>query len=216
MRVVIAEDQFLLREGLTRLLGAHGVEVVAAVEDGPGILDAHSAHRPDLMLLDIRLPPGHRDEGLQAALRIRHADPGQPIVLLSQYVERLYVDELMENNDGGGLGYLLKDRVFDVAGFVDTLRAVASGATVMDPEVVDQMLAAQRHENKLARLSPRELETLTLMAKGESNEAIALAMVVTPKAVAKNINQIFTKLELSSDLAQSSRRVRAVLAYLRA
>ena len=186
------------------------------MEDGPGILDAHSAHRPDLMLLDIRLPPGHRDEGLQAALRIRHADPGQPIVLLSQYVERLYVDELMENNDGGGLGYLLKDRVFDVAGFVDTLRAVASGATVMDPEVVDQMLAAQRHENKLARLSPRELETLTLMAKGESNEAIALAMVVTPKAVAKNINQIFTKLELSSDLAQSSRRVRAVLAYLRA
>lgn len=216
MRVVIAEDQFLLREGLTRLLGAHGLEVVAAVEDGPGILDAHAEHRPDLMLLDIRLPPGHRDEGLQAALRIRRADPAQPIVLLSQYVERLYVDELMEKNDGGGLGYLLKDRVFDAAGFVGTLRHVASGATVMDPEVVDQMLAAQRHENKLARLSPRELETLTLMAKGESNEAIALAMVVTPKAVAKNINQIFTKLELSSDLAQSSRRVRAVLAYLRA
>lgn len=216
MRVVIAEDQFLLREGLTRLLGAHGLDVVAAVEDGPAILEAHAEHRPDLMLLDIRLPPSHRDEGLQAALTIRRADPGQAIVLLSQYVERLYVDELMEKNDGGGLGYLLKDRVFDAAGFVDTLRAVASGATVMDPEAVDQMLAARRHENKLARLSPRELETLTLMAKGESNEAIATAMVVTPKAVAKNINQIFTKLELSADLAQSSRRVRAVLAYLRA
>ncbi|HWK91215.1 MAG TPA: response regulator transcription factor [Luteimicrobium sp.] len=213
MRIVLAEDQFLLRDGLTRLLATHGVEVVAAVAHGDEIVPAIEQHSPDLALLDVRLPPTFADEGLRAALEARRRVPDLPVLLLSQYVEQLYVDELLA--DGAqGIGYLLKDRVFDDVQFVAALRTVASGGTAVDPEVVRALLQRRSATTLLDRLTPRELEVLALMAEGEGNTGIADRLVVTEKAVAKHINSILTKLDLPAS-ATVSRRVVAVLTYLR-
>lgn len=213
MRIVLAEDQFLLRDGLTRLLATHGVEVVAAVAHGDEIVPAIEEHSPDLALLDVRLPPTFADEGLRAALEARRRVPDLPVLLLSQYVEQLYVDELLA--DGAqGIGYLLKDRVFDDVQFVAALRTVAAGGTAVDPEVVRALLQRRTAATLLDRLTPRELEVLALMAEGEGNTGIANRLVVTEKAVAKHINSILTKLDLPAS-ATVSRRVVAVLTYLR-
>ena len=213
MRIVLAEDQFLLRDGLTRLLATHGVEVVAAVAHGDEIVPAIEEHSPDLALLDVRLPPTFADEGLRAALEARRRVPDLPVLLLSQYVEQLYVDELLA--DGAqGIGYLLKDRVFDDVQFVAALRTVAAGGTAVDPEVVRALLQRRSATTLLDRLTPRELEVLALMAEGEGNTGIADRLVVTEKAVAKHINSILTKLDLPAS-ATVSRRVVAVLTYLR-
>jgi DNA-binding NarL/FixJ family response regulator len=212
VRAVIAEDHALLRDGLTRLLTAFGIEVVAAVDNGPALLPALTEHRPDVAVVDVRLPPTFTDEGLQAAIAARTAVPGLPILVLSQHVEPLYARELLTDS-AGGVGYLLKDRVADVAQFVDAVRRVAGGGTVMDPEVVSQLLA--RREPPLAVLTPREREVLGQMAEGRSNAAIAGRLFVTEKAISKHINSIFTKLGLPpSD--DDHRRVLAVLAYLNA
>jgi len=213
VRIVLAEDQFLLRDGLTRLLATHGVEVVAAVAHGDEILPAIEEHSPDLALLDVRLPPTFADEGLRAALEARRRSPGLPVLLLSQYVEQLYVDELLA--DGAqGIGYLLKDRVFDDAQFVAALRTVAAGGTAVDPEVVRALMQRRSAVAVLDRLTPREREVLALMAEGEGNAGIAERLVVTEKAVAKHINSILMKLDLPAS-ATVSRRVVAVLTYLR-
>ncbi|HEY2576883.1 MAG TPA: response regulator transcription factor [Streptosporangiaceae bacterium] len=212
MRVVIAEDLFLLRDGLTRLLTAHGFEVTAAVEDGAGLLAAISRDRPDVAVVDVRLPPTFTDEGLRAALQARREIPGFPVLVLSQYVEQLYARELLADGTGG-VGYLLKDRVFHGTQFADALRRVAGGGTAMDPEVIARLLARNSGDSALGKLSPRECEVLELMAEGRSNAAIAARMVVTERAVAKHTSSIFTKLDLQpSD--DDNRRVLAVLAYL--
>ena len=209
MRVVIAEDLALLRDGLTRLLEAFDCTVVAAVDNGPALLPALITHRPDVAVVDVRLPPTFTDEGLQAAIAARTEVPGMPILVLSQHVEQLYARELLTDRTGG-VGYLLKDRVSDVAQFVDTVRRVAAGGTVMDPEVVAQLLARRGPVNEL---TAREREVLGLMAEGRSNAAVAARLFVTDKAVSKHINNIFTKLDLPpSD--DDTRRVLAVLAYL--
>ncbi|CUU57221.1 DNA-binding response regulator [Frankia sp. CcI49] len=213
MRVVIAEDSVLLREGLRRLLTEAGCEVVAAVGDGPGLVDAVAAHRPDVSVVDVRMPPSHRDEGLRAAISAREKVPGSPVLVLSQYVEKQYAGELLA--DGvGAVGYLLKDRVADVREFVEAVRRVAAGGTVMDPEVVAQLLASSRRNDPLTSLTPREREVLGLMAEGRSNTAIAAALVVSGGAVEKHISNVFTKLGLESS-GNDHRRVLAVLAYLR-
>jgi DNA-binding NarL/FixJ family response regulator len=210
VRVVIAEDHALLRDGLTRLLTAFGIEVVEAVDNGPSLLPALTRHRPDVAVVDVRLPPTFTDEGLQAAIAARTEMPGLPILVLSQHVEPLYARELLTDS-AGGVGYLLKDRVANVAQFVDAVRRVAGGGTVMDPEVVAQLLA--RREPPLAVLTPREREVLGQMAEGRSNAAIASRLFVTEKGVSKHINNIFTKLGLPpSD--DDNRRVLAVLTYL--
>ena len=212
MRAVIAEDHALLRDGLTRLLTAFGIEVVAAVDNGPALLPALTRHRPDVAVVDVRLPPTFTDEGLQAAIAARTAVPGLPILVLSQHVEPLYARELLSDS-AGGVGYLLKDRVANVAEFVDAVRRVAGGGTVMDPEVISQLLT--RRDPPLAVLTPREREVLGQMAEGRSNAAIAGRLFVTEKAVSKHINNIFAKLGLPpSD--DDHRRVLAVLAYLNA
>ena len=212
MRAVIAEDLALLRDGLIRLLNAHDVEVVAAVGDGPSVLGALLEHRPDVAVLDVRLPPTFTNEGLLAAIEARKQVPGLPILVLSQYVEPLYARELLSDQDGG-VGYLLKDRVMDVGQFVDAVRRVAAGGTVMDPEVVSQLLAKRARDVPLGRLTPREREVLALMAEGRSNAAVAAGLVVSEKAVSKHIGNIFMKLDLPpSD--DDNRRVLAVLAYL--
>ncbi len=211
MRIVLAEDQFLLREGLTRLLQSHGLDVVA-VGTGPDIDAAIRDMEPDLAVLDIRLPPSFSDEGLRAALRARLMRPSFPVVLLSQYVERLYAHELLASGEGG-VGYLLKDRVFDDEQFVAALRTVADGGTVMDPEVVSQLIANQTSATRLNRLTARETEVLGLIAEGHSNSAIAGRLFVTDKAVAKHINSILAKLDLPPS-ESAHRRVLAVLAYL--
>ena len=211
MRVVLGEDLYLLREGLARLLEAHGCEIVAAVGDGPSLLAAMLEHRPDVALVDVRLPPTFTDEGLKAALAARARVPGLPVLVLSQYVERLYARELLADG-AGAVGYLLKDRVFDAAQFVDAVRRVAGGGTAMDPEVIAKLLARGASE-PLGMLTPREREVLGLMAEGRSNAAIAAKLVVTERAVAKHTSNIFTKLDLPpSD--DDNRRVLAVLAYL--
>ena len=213
MRVVIAEDLFLLRDGLIRLLEAYGCEVSAAVDNGEDLLAAVRSHRPDVAVVDVRLPPSFTDEGLRAALRARAERPGLPILVLSQYVEQLYARELLA--DGvGAVGYLLKDRVFDGDQFTDAVKRVADGGTAMDPEVIARLLARNAAlEGPLDRLSPREREVLELMAEGRSNAAIAARLVVTERAVAKHTASIFTKLDLQpSD--DDNRRVLAVLAYL--
>ena len=213
MRVVIAEDSGLLRQGLTRLLTDSGFEVVEQVGDGPALVDAVDRHRPDVCVVDVRMPPTHRDEGLRAALEARALVPGLPVLILSQYVEELYAGELLESGPEG-VGYLLKDRVADVGDFVDALRRVAAGETVLDPEVVAQLLARRRRDDPLDTLTPREREVLGLMAEGRSNTAIARAMVVTEGAVEKHVRNIFGKLGLpASD--SDHRRVLAVLTYLR-
>ncbi len=212
MRVVIAEDLALLRDGLTRILDAYGYQVVEAVADGPSVLPALTRHRPDVAVLDVRLPPTFTDEGLQAALAARREVPGLPVLVLSQHVEQLYARELLADR-GGGVGYLLKDRVSNVGQFVDAVRRVADGGMVMDPDVVSQLLARNAGADRLGGLTTREREVLGLMAQGRSNGAIAGRLYVTEKAVSKHINNIFSKLGLPpSD--DDNRRVLAVLAYL--
>lgn len=212
MRLVLAEDQFLLRDGLTRMLTPHGFEIVAAVASGPELLDALATLRPDIALADIRMPPTHTDEGLRAVLEARCLRPGQPALLLSQYVERVYARELLADG-AGGVGYLLKDRVFDSTQFVTALRRVAAGGTVMDPDVVAQMMGRSASSQPLSRLTDREREVLRGMAEGRSNAAIADAMTITEKSVANYIASILAKLDLPPS-KDDNRRVRAVLAYL--
>jgi DNA-binding NarL/FixJ family response regulator len=211
--VIICEDLALLRDGLTRLLEGNGMEVVATVADGDRFVSAAAGHKPDVCVVDVRLPPTFTDEGIHAALRARERVPGLPVLILSQYVERTYAAELLADG-AGGVGYLLKDRVGDVADFVAAVRNVAGGGTVLDPEVVAQILA-RRRTAALDELTPREREVLQLMAEGRSNHAIAEALVVTPGAVEKHISSIFGKLSLHPG-EEHNRRVLAVLAYLRA
>jgi DNA-binding NarL/FixJ family response regulator len=214
VRVVVAEDLFLLREGLVRLLKARGFEIVAATDSAPGLLDALLEHRPDLAIVDIRLPPTHTDDGLRAALSARERMPALPILLLSQYVEQIYAQELLADQRGG-VGYLLKDRVFSDDQFVDVIRTVAAGGTVMDPEVVTKLLGRRSRGERepRSRLTERERQVLELMAEGRSNSAIANRLFISEKAVSKHSTSIFTKLELApSD--DDNRRVLAVLAYL--
>ncbi|MFI5494488.1 response regulator [Actinoplanes sp. NPDC051859] len=212
MRVVIADDAVLLREGLVRLVEENGCTVVAAVGDGPALVDAIARHKPDVSIVDVRMPPTHTDEGLRAAVEARKQVPGSPILVLSQYVEVEYADDLLADRLGA-VGYLLKDRVAEVADFLDGLRRVANGATVLDPEVVGQLLVRRRRDDPLRNLTPREREVLGLMAEGRSNTAIARKIVVTEGAVEKHVRNIFTKLDLAPDTEQH-RRVLAVLAYL--
>jgi DNA-binding NarL/FixJ family response regulator len=212
VRVVVAEDLFLLRDGLVRLLQAHEFEIAAAVGDAPGLLRALVDQCPDVAIVDVRLPPTFTDDGLRMALEARRAVPGLPVLVLSQYVEQLYARELLADR-AGGVGYLLKDRVFNDDQFVDAVRTVASGGTVMDSEVVAKLLGRRAREEPLARLSAREREVLGLMAEGRSNSAIAQRLFVSEKAVSKHSTSIFTKLDLApSD--DDNRRVLAVLAYL--
>jgi DNA-binding NarL/FixJ family response regulator len=212
VRVVVAEDLFLLRDGLTRLLEAHGFEIAAAVGDAPGLLAALVAERPDVAIVDVRLPPNFTDDGLRVALQAREKVPGLPVLVLSQYVEQLYARELLAGGDGG-VGYLLKDRVFNDDQFIDAVRTVAAGGTVMDHEVVAKLLGRRAREEPLGRLSARERKVLELMAEGRSNSAIAQRLFVTEKAVSKYSTSIFAKLDLvPSD--DDNRRVLAVLAYL--
>jgi DNA-binding NarL/FixJ family response regulator len=212
VRVVIAEDLFLLRDGLTRMLQAHGMRIVAAVDNGPDLLAAVTEHQPDLAIVDVRLPPSFTDEGLRAALAARQARPGLPVLVLSQYVEQLYARELLASGTGG-IGYLLKDRVLDSAQFTAAVRQVAAGGTAMDPEVIARLLAGGQGKDALATLSRREREVLGLMAEGRSNAAIAQRLVITERAVAKHTASIFTRLGLQQS-DDDNRRVLAVLAYL--
>lgn len=212
MRVVLAEDQALLRDGLVRLLSAHGFEVAAAVETGPDLLDALLAERPDVAVADIRLPPTHRNEGLAASLQARRRVPGLPVLILSQHVEPLYARELLSDG-AGSVGYLLKDRVSNVRSFMDAVRTVAAGGTAMDSEVVAQMLARRSRDERLGALTPREREVLAAMAEGHANAGIAARLVITEKAVSNHINAIFAKLGLLPD-QDGNRRVLAVLAFL--
>ena len=212
MRVVVAEDLFLLRDGLARLLSAHDFEIDAAVDSAPGLLCALLEHRPDVAVVDVRLPPGFADDGLQAALAARREVPGLPVLLLSQYVEQLYARELLADQ-AGAVGYLLKDRVFSDDQFVDAIRTVAAGGTVMDPEVVTKLLGRRSRDEPISRLSGREREVLELMAEGRSNTAIAQRLFISEKAVSKHTTSIFTKLGLAAD-QDDNRRVLAVLAYL--
>ncbi|GAA3974436.1 response regulator [Actinomadura viridis] len=212
MRVVIAEDLALLRDGLIRLLEAFGFEVVEAVDNGPSLLRALTAHRPDVAVVDVRLPPTFTDEGLKAALEAREQVPGLPVLVLSQHVEQLYARELLSDSSGG-IGYLLKDRVSDVSQFVDAVRRVAGGGTALDPDVVAQLLTRHAREEPLQALTPREREVLGLMAEGRSNAAIASSLFVTEKAISKHTNNIFSKLGLPPS-EDDNRRVLAVLAYL--
>lgn len=214
MRVVIAEDLALLREGLIRLMEANGCDVVSAVATGPELTAALLKHRPDVAVVDVRLPPTFTDEGLQAAIAARARIPGLPVLVLSQHVEPLYARELLSDR-GGGVGYLLKDRVFDVNEFVAAVRRVAGGGSAMDPEVIGQLLTKHTGDGPLAALTAREREVLGEMAEGRSNSAIAARLFITEKAVSKHINSIFTKLDLAPS-ADDSRRVLAVLAYLNA
>jgi DNA-binding NarL/FixJ family response regulator len=211
VRVVVADDSVLLREGLVRLVEEAGDEVVAAVGDGPSLVEAITAHRPDVSIVDVRMPPSHTDEGLRAAIESRRRVPGTPILVLSQYVEVSYADDLLADRIGA-VGYLLKDRVADVDEFLDGLRRVAAGGTVLDPEVVSQLFVARK--DPIRTLTPREHDVLKLMAEGRTNTAIAKALVVTEGAVEKHISNIFGKLQLApSD--SDHRRVMAVLTYLR-
>lgn len=212
MRVVIAEDAALLRAGLTRLLADHGHEVCAAVGDGPAVLAAVAGHRPDVAIVDIRMPPTHTDEGLRAALSLRRDFPGTGILVFSQYIETTYTARLLAGG-AAGIGYLLKDRVGDIAEFTEALTRVASGGTALDPEVVSSLMRAQRAG--LAALTPRERQVLALMAEGRSNSGIAAALVLTEGVVEKHIASVFAKLALDP-VPADNRRVLAVLRYLNA
>jgi DNA-binding NarL/FixJ family response regulator len=213
LRVVIAEDSGLLREGLARLLADADLDVVAKVGDGPSLISAAKQHRPDIAVVDVRMPPGYRDEGLKAAIEIRRRVPDLTVLVLSQYVEERYGAELLESG-AAGVGYLLKDRVADASDFVTAVRNVAAGGTVLDPEVVSQLLSRRRSDQRLGALTPREREVLSLMAEGRSNHAIARALYVTEGAVEKHVKNIFGKLGLAQT-DDDHRRVLAVLTYLR-
>ncbi|MFI9592045.1 response regulator [Nonomuraea sp. NPDC052265] len=212
MRVVLAEDSVLLREGLIRLLDASGLRVVAAVDEAEGLLRAVEEHRPELVITDVRMPPTHTDEGLRAALVLRRQHPGLAVLVLSQYVEERYAARLLATATGG-VGYLLKDRVADVAEFIDALRRVAGGGTALDPEVVAQLLL-RGDSDPLERLTPREHEVLKLMAEGRSNAGIGQALVLSEGAVGKHIGNIFTKLDLPP-AEGDHRRVLAVLQFFK-
>jgi DNA-binding NarL/FixJ family response regulator len=213
VRVVLAEDLALLRDGLIRLLEANDCTVVEAVDNGPSLLRALTTHKPDVAVVDVRLPPTFTDEGLKAAIEARRQVPGLPVLVLSQYVEQLYARELLADRSGG-VGYLLKDRVFNVEQFVAAVRQVAAGGTAMDPEVVAQLLTRRSAlDEPIATLTPREREVLSLMAEGRSNAAIAARLFVTEKAVSKHTNSIFMRLGLPQS-EDDNRRVLAVLAYL--
>jgi DNA-binding NarL/FixJ family response regulator len=212
VRVVVAEDIALLREGLIRILKANGFEIVEAVDNGPALIRSLVTQRPDVAIVDIRLPPTFTTEGLRAAIDARRQIPGLPIVVLSQYVEQLYARELMLDH-AGAVGYLMKDRVMDVAQFLTNVRQVAAGSTVMDPDVVSALLAHRSTDPGLLKLSPREHEVLTLMAQGRSNTAIAAQMFVSETTVSKHSNNIFIKLGLQAS-EDYNRRILAVLAYL--
>ncbi|WP_163510851.1 response regulator transcription factor [Fodinicola acaciae] len=212
MRIVIAEDSILLRDGLVRLLESHGDEVVADVGDAEALLATVQADQPDLVVVDVRMPPTHTDEGLRAALVLRSQFPKLPVLVLSQYVEERYATELL-SGPTSAVGYLLKDRVADVSTFLDALRQVAAGGTVLDPEVVSQILVRHRGD-PLDRLTTRETEVLASMAEGRSNSGIANALAISESAVAKHVNSIFTKLDLPL-VDSDHRRVLAVLRFLR-
>jgi DNA-binding NarL/FixJ family response regulator len=212
VRVVIAEDAVMLREGLIRLLADEGIETVATSGDGPGLVANVEEHRPDLAIVDVRMPPSFTDEGLRAALEARQRVPGTPILVFSQYVEERYATDLI-GGGADGVGYLLKERVADVAEFLVAVRRVAEGGTVIDPEVIAQLLGRRRRGDRLEALTPREREVLGLMAEGMSNAAVARKLVVTDGAVEKHISNIFLKLGLQHTNS-THRRVMAVLAYL--
>jgi DNA-binding NarL/FixJ family response regulator len=215
MRVVVADDSVLLREGIVRLLQESGFDVVAQAGDADDLLRKVSAHRPDVAVVDIRMPPTHTDDGLRAAVEIRKRESGTGVLVLSQYIEEGYTLELL--GDGGqSVGYLLKDRIADVERFVEAVRSVGSGGSALDPEVVARLLGRQaRREDPLAELTPREREVVSLMAEGRSNRAIAEELVVTERAVEKHVTNIFNKLGLEPT-GDSHRRVLAVLAFLQA
>ncbi|MGN9793375.1 response regulator [Streptomyces sp. OZ13] len=210
---MLAEDSVLLREGLIALLARFGHEVVAAVGDAGALLTAVTEHTPDVVVTDVRMPPGFQDEGMKAAVRLRTERPSLPVLVLSQYVQREYASELLDSGDGSGVGYLLKDRVGQVEEFHAALQEVASGGTVVDPEVVRQLI--RRRRDPLERLTPREREVLGLVAEGKSNNAIARQLVVSEAAVGKHIGSILAKLDLPP-AEETHRRVLAVLTYLRA
>ncbi|PSL56956.1 LuxR family two component transcriptional regulator [Saccharothrix carnea] len=212
MRIVIAEDLLLLRDGLVRMLTDTGHTVVAAVDNAPDLERAVLEHRPDLSIVDVRLPPGFRDEGLRAALSVREQDPKAPILILSQYVERTYATELLADGNGA-IGYLLKDRVTALDEFLDALERVAAGGTAMDPEVIRQLFARNTRDQRITTLTAREREVLALVAQGLSNSAICAELVLAPPSVEKHISNILTKLDLPP-ADNTHRRVRAVLAYL--
>jgi DNA-binding NarL/FixJ family response regulator len=214
MRVVIADDSVLLREGIGRLLSEGGIEVTAGVGDADALIQSIEKAQPDLAIVDVRMPPTHRDEGLRAAIEIRRRWPDVAVLVLSQFVEERYATELLAG-DTRSLGYLLKDRVADVEEFLEAVRRVATGGTALDPEVVRQLLARSRQANPLGQLTPREREVLALMAQGRSNAAIAVALVVTMGAVEKHVANIFMKLDLPPYDDQRHRRVAAVVEYLR-
>jgi len=213
VRVVLAEDLYLLRDGLTLLLRSHGFDIAAAVDNGPDLLDALLTERPDVAVIDVRLPPTYTDEGLQAALAARREIPALPVLILSQHVEQLYARELLADG-AGAIGYLLKDRVLNADQFIDAVRRVAAGGTAMDPEVIAKLLAPRKATaGRVASLTPREREVLAEMAEGRSNAAIGHKLFLSESAVGKHIASIFGKLDLapSDDV---NRRVLAVLAYL--
>jgi len=212
VRIVVADDSVLLREGVVRLLEEAGFEVVGQAGDGEELMRKARAHKPDVAIIDIRMPPTHTDEGLRAARAIREELPDTGVLVLSQYVEEEYALELL-GDDAAGVGYLLKDRVSDLERFADAVRRVAEGGSALDPEVVSQMLGRRRIEDPLAELTPREREVLGLMAEGRSNQAIAAALVISERAVEKHVTSIFAKLNLPP-AAEDHRRVLAVLAFL--
>jgi DNA-binding NarL/FixJ family response regulator len=214
VRIVIAEDSALLRDGLVRMLEANGHEVVASVGDAAELVNVVGADEPDLVVLDVRMPPTHTDEGIRAALELRGRWPELAVLVLSQYVEENYASDLL-SGDLGGIAYMLKDRVTDVSDFLETVDRVGAGGTVIDPEVVSQLLARTRRREPLEDLSPREREVLALMAEGRSNVAIAEKLVVTQRAVEKHVKSIFQKLRLPQ-AETDHRRVLAVLRYLEA
>jgi DNA-binding NarL/FixJ family response regulator len=214
VRIVIAEDSVLLRDGLTRLLTDHGHDIVGSIEDAVGLVQLVEAEEAELVVLDVRMPPTHTDEGIRAALELRRRRPELPILVLSQYVEENYASELL-SGDLGGVAYVLKDRVTDVGEFVETVDRIAAGGTAIDPEVVSQLLARTRRQEPLADLSPREREVLELMAEGRTNAAIAAQLVITERAVEKHVKSIFQKLRLPP-AETDHRRVLAVLRFLEA
>jgi DNA-binding NarL/FixJ family response regulator len=213
MRVIVADDSVLLREGVTRLLENAGFEVVGQAADREELIRKARAHKPDVAIIDIRMPPTHTDEGVQAARMIRHEMPGMGVVVLSAYIQEDYAVELL-GDDAAGVGYLLKDRVWDGDRFAEAVRRVAEGGSALDPEVVSHMLGRRRVDAPLEDLTPRERDVLSLMAEGRSNQAIASSLVISERAVEKHVTSIFTKLNLPP-APQDHRRVLAVLAFLR-